>query len=174
VLHSVLFLRALFDNPIRWQAFWLTVTAVVRSHRIDFDIIPPMGSCRHSPSEQSRSSTRSGKYKLQGSSQDSHCCFAAGVHGLVTVHRAPVKTVARMREKLSKCLSIAQPPPPPFSPSANIDLVEYCSVSTCKQQMFICRYVHPVHCISSYLTHPRKTSRLFVLEIKQRVLNTNF
>ena len=83
------------------QGFVSAVTAILRCHAAVVDMVPPEGRT-HSSFDQRTTSVDDNSHS-PWQQQIFHCNFAEGAQGLVEVYPAPVKTVARMLEKLSKC-----------------------------------------------------------------------
>jgi hypothetical protein len=90
-----------------YQGFLLAVAAVVRHNSAGSGIFPSISSpCPSDPSHKRRCSAvdmgdSNGSF-FPWRRQEYQCNFTDRVQGLVCLHPAPVKTVARMREKLAK------------------------------------------------------------------------
>jgi hypothetical protein len=99
---TTLTLSFLPDQLSLWQSqgFLLAVTAVLHRNSAGFNIFPSIGRSLSSP-ERRWSAVGMGSFSSWRTNAF-QCSFTDGAQGLVGVHPAPVKTVTRMREKLSK------------------------------------------------------------------------
>jgi hypothetical protein len=87
------------------QGFLLAVAGVLRGHAAGSDDVLPIIGRTHSSFDHEAVWSAISKDCISHSpwrQQVFQCNFAEGVQGLVEVYPAPVKSVARMLEKLSK------------------------------------------------------------------------
>ncbi len=84
------------------QGFLVAVTAVLRNHVAGVDEILPIGRTHSSCDQGAGWSSADNSTHTPWRQQIFHCNFAEGAQGMVEVYPAPVKTAARMLEKLTK------------------------------------------------------------------------